>query len=222
MARLPFAHRTLAHRAAAPAATTGYATEWDAVILAGGRGSRLGGIDKALLGADGTTLLERALLATAPAGSVVVVGRGNHDAPAEGTDRLRFADESPAFGGPAAAVAAGLAAIEAPSAWTVLLAGDLPGVRSAVPFLLAARPNGAVDGVVATDPDGRRQPLLGCYRTSALREAVRRIDVNGASVRELLEPLTLATVGFPHALCADVDTPADAERHGLAALSRAR
>ena len=43
---------------------------WDAVVLAGGRGSRLGGVDKATLELDGSTLLGRTLAALAGAARV--------------------------------------------------------------------------------------------------------------------------------------------------------
>ena len=46
---------------------------FDAVILAGGRASRLGGIDKTALVAKGSTLLERAVQAAAGAEKIVVV-----------------------------------------------------------------------------------------------------------------------------------------------------
>jgi molybdopterin-guanine dinucleotide biosynthesis protein A len=45
-----------------------------AVVLAGGTGARLGGVDKAALEVDGVTLLERTLTATMAATEVVVVG----------------------------------------------------------------------------------------------------------------------------------------------------
>ncbi|MGH8776871.1 MAG: NTP transferase domain-containing protein, partial [Jiangellaceae bacterium] len=50
------------------------AERWDAVVLAGGRGSRLGGVDKPALRIGGRTLLDTALVATAAARSTVVVG----------------------------------------------------------------------------------------------------------------------------------------------------
>ena len=50
--------------------------EFDAVILAGGRSSRLGGTPKAALRFRGDTLLERSLLAAAGARSVAVSADG--------------------------------------------------------------------------------------------------------------------------------------------------
>ena len=48
--------------------------EFDAVILSGGRSSRLGGVPKSGLMHDGASLLDRALQAAGGAAAVAVVG----------------------------------------------------------------------------------------------------------------------------------------------------
>ncbi|MFD1721654.1 molybdenum cofactor guanylyltransferase [Amnibacterium endophyticum] len=179
--------------------------ELGAVVLAGGRGSRMGGADKASLVADGATLLERALEALADV-DVVVVGP-----PRPGVRTVR---EAPSFAGPAAAAVTGLAAL--PDAEDVLLlAIDVPGLPAAVPLLRAAE--GGPDGVVAVDEGGRDQWLLGRYRAGALREAAAALgDPTGAPLRALLGRLRLGRLALPSALTADVDTLDDAEAAGVA------
>ncbi|MFT4082535.1 MAG: NTP transferase domain-containing protein, partial [Nocardioides sp.] len=76
-------------------------TEYAAIVLAGGRGSRLGGVDKATLEIGGRSLLHRVLAACADAAEVVVVGD-----PVAGTE-ARFVREQPPYAGPAAALLAG-------------------------------------------------------------------------------------------------------------------
>ncbi|WP_275693401.1 NTP transferase domain-containing protein [Nocardioides sp. TF02-7] len=56
-------------------------TPFAAVVLAGGRGSRLGGFDKAGIEVRGRTLLEHALDAVVDAAEVVVVGPAGADRP---------------------------------------------------------------------------------------------------------------------------------------------
>lgn len=141
--------------------------QYDAVILAGGRGSRLGGIDKAQLMLAGSPLIERPLAAAAGAGRVVVVGPDALARPG-----LLLAREDPPGGGPAAGTAAGLEALiawrladaqaqhdhrpqpdltdagagDAAEAgpvgslapWVLLLSCDLPLATAGVPHLLAA------------------------------------------------------------------------------------
>lgn len=128
--------------------------EYDAIILSGGRGSRLGGTAKGALVIEGRSLLTRALEATRYAAQRVVVG----DGPVP--DGVRLTREQPAYAGPAAAVAAGLAALNealpdslpdalpdsppvalstlARSRWTLVLACDTPQAADGIPLLVEA------------------------------------------------------------------------------------
>lgn len=191
---------------------------YDAVLLAGGRAARLGGIDKTALHARGTTLLDHAVAAAASAVRVVVVGPRDADALPPRVVRAR---EDPPFAGPVAAIAAGLEAVSVRAPLTLVLACDLVHPEAATARLIeaasATATDGLRDGVVAVDDDGRRQPLLALYRTAALREAVESVRADagtlaGTSMRRLLAPLDLVEVAVPSALCADVDDPDAAAR----------
>ncbi|SDK53629.1 DUF6457 domain-containing protein [Streptomyces indicus] len=82
-------------------------TTYDAVVLAGGAAKRLGGVDKPAVQVGGRALLDRVLGACAAAGTTVVV------APPRPTVRpVVWAREEPAGGGPLAALAAGVDALE--------------------------------------------------------------------------------------------------------------
>lgn len=187
----------------------------DAVVLAGGRAARLGGIDKTALGAPGDTLLDRALRATAwAARRIVVAGARSRPVPAD----VVWTTESPRFGGPVAALAAGLAVPGPPAPAVLVLAADLPEVERAVPTLLAAvDPSGRADGWLAIDPDGRDQPLLALYRRAPLAAALDALPDGpaGVSLRRLLAPLTLARIPLPKSLVTDVDTPEELREAGL-------
>ncbi len=183
--------------------------DFDAVILAGGRSSRLGGVAKCELVIDGSTLLELAVRSTSGAREVVVVG----DRAPDGVRRVR---EDPAYGGPVAAVAAGLAGLDevhgdSPPEWVLMLACDMPLAGSILPRLLAAASD---DGAVAVDPVGHPQYLLGVYRRSALGSALARLGrPGGRAVRELVDGLRLHEVSDEGA-AGDLDTWADAARFG--------
>jgi molybdopterin-guanine dinucleotide biosynthesis protein A len=193
---------------------------FDAVILAGGRATRLGGIDKSSLRFAARSLLAAAITAVERARFVVVVGperqTGEFGDPSGG--RVRFAREDPPFGGPAAALAAGLEALGDAAAPSVLvLAADQPNAPVAVERLLAA-PVGA-DGVLAVDSAGRRQYLLGRYRSAALRDRFTRLraegPLEGSSLRRIVAGLDLGEVVLGDELCSDVDTEEDARRLGI-------
>jgi molybdopterin-guanine dinucleotide biosynthesis protein A len=199
--------------------------EFDALILAGGRSSRLGGVPKSQLVYDGATLLSRSLEAAAGAGAAVVVGPDPGPLP-PGVLTCR---EEPAFAGPAAAIAAGLAALDqtrglARAGMTLILACDMPKVALSVASLQSAVAEGSPgaggsEGVMAVSPDGRKQPLAGFYSTTALQRAVeektQRGGLVGASVFALLARLDVRTVTVPAGTTDDVDTWGDATALGV-------
>ncbi|MEV8240180.1 DUF6457 domain-containing protein [Microbacterium testaceum] len=188
----------------------------DAILLAGGRASRVDGAAKPLFEVDGRTLLRAGYDAVRARGArrVVVVGpRLDDDLP------VRWAREDPPFGGPVAAIVAALPHVDAADVF--VLACDLPTAVPAVAALPDPLPTG-VDG--ACLDDGRRQWLIGRYRTAALRAAASGLLDRGrdASMRALLGGLRIEPVAVDPALTRDVDTWDDlrAARGGAMTESR--
>ena len=136
-------------------------------ILAGGRGSRLGGVDKASLVVGGRTLLERQLTGLGPlAREVVVVA---NDDRLTGDPRFRvILDPDPHAG----VLPALLAALDtATSELVLLVACDMPFVAPGVAEELVRFATG-YDAVVP-DVDGHLQPMLAVYRVEPCRAAIR-------------------------------------------------
>ncbi|NLT56144.1 MAG: NTP transferase domain-containing protein [Actinomycetales bacterium] len=185
----------------------------DAIVLAGGRGRRLGGLGKAELSVGGLPLLDRALAAASGARRRVVVG------PARlARDGVPAVQEDPPFGGPVAGIDAGLTHLGQDGDLPVLvLACDHPLAAPAVPDLLAtlAATPGA-DGAQLVSAEGLGQPLVAVYRRQALVLALRRCragtdvagvsGVHGAAVRRLVHGLTLTGVPDRHGAAEDADT----------------
>lgn len=169
-----------------------------AIVLAGGRSSRLGR-DKAEVVVDGRSLLDHTLAACAGLGPVVVVGPPRD----LGADLVQVR-EDPVHGGPVAAIAVALPHVG--TAEVLVLACDMPRIADLVPLLVPAGADG--DAVVARDRD-RVQPLAGRYRVAALRSAVEAGPVEGASMRSVLDRLWCRFVDVPDGCTDDVDTPAD-------------
>ena len=177
-----------------------HAHVFDAVVLAGGRGTRLGGADKPGLVVGRQTLLGSVVSAVISAGAarVVVVGPerpagltpgtggGRAGGPGGGGTQVRYAQEDPPGRGPAAALRRGLAEVSAPA--VVLAAADLPFLRPAhVTRLLASLAGQAAPGVVPLDASGRPQWLASCWYPATLRGALD--GYAGSSLRGLLGPL---------------------------------
>lgn len=179
-------------------------TRLGGVILAGGRGSRLGGADKPMLDVGGEPVLARAVRALAGA-EFVLTG-----SPRRGFEHLRWTVEDPPGGGPTAALAAGLAVLGADPDPIALLAGDLVGVTAATVRRLCAAIAG-VDGAVLTDASGHRQWALSVWRADTLRSALPDAPA-GVPLRTVLGALRVTEVAELPGESADVDTPADLDR----------
>ena len=157
---------------------------FDAVVLAGGRGTRLGGTDKPGLIVGGQTLLSAVVSAVTSAGAdrIVVVGPERMGA----GGRVRYAREDPPGRGPVAALACGLEQVSAPV--IVLLAADLPFLRPAhVTRLVTALAAQQAPGVVLLDDSARLQWLVSGWLAAGLRGALDRYQ--GSSLGGLLGPL---------------------------------
>jgi molybdopterin-guanine dinucleotide biosynthesis protein A len=180
---------------------------FDAIVLAGGRGSRLGAGSKPDFVLGGRRLVYVALSAVITARRIVLVG------PGPAPEGVLLTRENPPFGGPVAAVAAGFAALPDHAPWTVLLACDLPGAEAGLARLLSADPGPADDGVCLVDGDGRLQWLLGCYRTAAIQQRLaNRGDPPLTAMHRLLQPLNLLGLQADATITDDIDTPADVAR----------
>ncbi|MDF9714930.1 NTP transferase domain-containing protein [Nocardioides sp. ChNu-153] len=185
------------------------------VVLAGGRGNRLGGVEKARLVVGGRTLLDRALDACAAASEVVVVG------PVVPTERaVAFVREEPAYGGPAAGLLAGVAALGATVRRVVVLAVDMPHVTAATVTRLGAAHDGAeaADGAVLLGADGRRQLAMVLDVAALQAVAPPPDDRAGLPVHVLVSGLRLVEVPALEREGEDVDTWDDAHAAGVPVL----
>jgi molybdopterin-guanine dinucleotide biosynthesis protein A len=178
------------------------------VVLAGGTGARLGGVDKASIEVDGVTLLERTLAATMTATEVVVVG-----AEAPTSRPVTWTLEDPPLGGPAAGLLCALDRFATAPDLVAVIAVDMPKVNAATVARLvwAVEADTAADGAVLLDREGRRQTLAAVYRHSALI-AARPGDPgqeHGLPMRRLVAGLRLVEVPAVGDEGRDVDTWAD-------------
>ena len=185
-----------------------------AIVLTGGRGSRLGGLDKARLTVSGRPMVETVLRAAREvAGRVITVGPG-------GDTR-----EDPPHSGPVAGIAAGLASVPEEVDVVVVVACDLPGLdadtlRSLVGALRDAPARGAA-AALGVDATGHDQFLLAAWGRRALAARLGGLEaagsVAGRPVRALYDDADVlrVPVGDP---ALDVDTWSDLAGRGPVAL----
>ncbi|AJK68618.1 molybdenum cofactor guanylyltransferase [Corynebacterium marinum] len=181
------------------------------IVLAGGRGARMGGVDKAQVTLDGVRLVDHLVGALAGIPLVVVSPRLALDVP--------VVSEDPPFGGPVAGIAAGFGALDSPGLVGVLSV-DAPDSPALLPSLVdALRADPAADVAVVRAADGQVQPLCAVWRAGGLREALARLDtVRDQSAKKLLRAAERVIEVPGDGAERDYDTMAELSRRGHAEL----
>lgn len=181
---------------------------YSAVVLAGGRATRLGGADKASVEIGGRTLLARALDAVVDAAEVVVAGE-----PVPTERPATFVVESPRHGGPVAALLTAVDSLLRTDPWLVVIAVDMPRLSHATLRRLreaaGAPGRGGSDGAVLVGPDGRRTLALVVRRQRLEEIRPDREAQHAMAVRTLLAPLDLSDVAARDGEHRDVDSWSD-------------
>lgn len=162
----------------------------DVIIVAGGRGSRMEGRDKAQITVDGQrlvdTLLDEVSMLDGLMQVAVVSSRGLEVRPG-----VKVVAEDPPFSGPVAAIAAGVHALaEEASARTAVLAVDAPESASLIPDLIDELGDADVAAVIS---DGHLQPLCAVWETASLHRVLDGFgEVTDQAAKSLFDDVTLA------------------------------
>lgn len=144
------------------------------LILAGGRGSRMGGVDKGLQNHRGMPLALHALLRLQPQVGSVMISANRNLAAYEAMGAPVWPDPIEGYAGPLAGLLAGLEHAE--TGWLVTVPCDTPDFPEDFVKRLAsaASEQGADIAMVVTPEDGqlRRQPVFCLLRTELLESLV--------------------------------------------------
>lgn len=169
------------------------------LVLAGGRGARMGGVDKGWVLHDGEPLVTTVLRRIAPqVDSVLISANRNVDAYRKLAEVVTDADAGLAFEpypGPLAGVLAGLH--RATSDWIALAPCDAP----ALPPDLVARLAKAIGGANAAYPVAadRKQPVFALVRRSTLPSLRAFLGSGGRAMHRWFETLGAVEVPFDDA-----------------------
>lgn len=180
-------------------------------LLAGGRASRLGGIDKAWLERDGQAQVVRWLRRFGDEVGAALVSTNRTP------DRYRAAGLTPVSDrvqgdiGPLAGLDALAAACTTP--WLLSLPVDLVGVNECLLQTLAALRSDS--GAFAIDDDGP-QPLVALWRVEAMRAALAvALQTGQHAVRDLQARLGMAPVRLAGVRFGNLNTPGDLAAAGI-------
>ena len=140
-----------------------------AVILAGGRAQRLGGVDKSLVRWRGRPLIDWMVDSVATvAAQIHVVSNADLEAHLS-RGLVAYADDMPGHPGPLAGIAT--AAFRVSTPWMLTLPADMPGV----PGALLERLCDTLAPLARVHDDRGPEPLLACYRTRVARGAANAL-----------------------------------------------
>lgn len=180
-------------------------------ILAGGRATRLGGIDKAWLLRDDVPQVMRwqRRFADEVAKTLVSANRDLSRYAQAGLDAV--ADRAKDVAGPLAGLDALFAQCTTP--WLLTLPVDLIGVNECLLPTLAAGAGPA--GAYARDDDGV-QPLVALWRADEARLATQQaIEAGEHSVQQLQQRLSMRAVLFAGVRFGNLNTPEDLQAAGV-------
>lgn len=186
---------------------------YDAIVLAGGRGSRFaggvdkGGVDKAGLPLADWPLVDHVLLAVSGATNRIVAGPRRI-----ALGEPVFCREDPPGAGPVAAIAAAVGSLGRDTRngqqMVAVLAADVPFVGPALDTLRECITFGNRDAAVLVDITGRPNHLASMWRAASLLSALERLgDPVNAPVKALYEGVDTAFAPDFDANGADCDTP---------------
>lgn len=180
-------------------------------LLAGGKATRLGGIDKAWLERDGVPQVLRWQRRFSDEVSALLVSANRDPGRYAAHDLIAVPDRTP-DAGPLGGLEALAAACATP--WLFTLPVDLVGTNDCLLRTLANLRGG--DGAFAVDDDGA-QPLVALWRCDALRVACKEALVAGdGAIHSLQSRLKMARVVFSGFRFGNLNTPDDLHSAGIA------
>ena len=180
--------------------------KYGALLLAGGRGTRMGGVEKALLLYDGETLLHRMERELAPFEEKLL--STNDPSLARGTAFRPVPDRWPDCG-PMEGIAAALSVCE--SSALLVVPCDMPGYTAALGEWILSHGRKDWPAWVCQAADGMH-PLCGVYTKAALPTLERCLETGVYQVRRALKLAgghVLDTAGspFPPEVFRNLNTP---------------
>ncbi len=185
------------------------------LVLAGGRGARLGGLDKGLQSWRGLPLVDHVLARLAPQVGEVMISANRNEAAYAARAACVLADATDDHPGPLAGILAGLRA--APTPWLAVVPCDTPRLPVDLVERLARGLADASGAVVQRDrgADGLRLEPVCCLLSTALAaDLARYLAEGGRKVQGWVAahalPVLFDAAGDADAF-ANVNTPADLE-----------
>ncbi|BCM25922.1 molybdenum cofactor guanylyltransferase MobA [Methyloradius palustris] len=164
------------------------------IVLAGGKGSRMDGVDKGLVNFNGKPMVEHVLERLAPQVDQILISANREIAQYEALGYPVIQDDIAGFAGPLAGLQKGLQVAE--SAYVLTVPCDSP----LLPPNLASR---LMNSLIKHDADlavvktgSQTQPVFCLYRTSVLPSLEQYLESGGRKVEDWQNSLEAVSVSF--------------------------
>jgi len=186
-----------------------------AVILAGGRSSRMGGGDKCLLPVAGRPLIAHILAALDSQTSDILINTNSDPGPFLNFGPPVLSDAIPGFQGPLAGLLTGMLwsrRCHPRNAYLLSVAGDVPFLPADLASRLMQRLlGGRADIAIATCPQGSH-PTIGLWPVD-LAERLEHdlMETNIRSMLHWISSFRVAPTEFPSGQLMNINTPAELE-----------
>ena len=187
------------------------------VVLAGGQGRRMGGVDKGFVELDGRPLIAHVIGRLAPQVGALVVNANQNAERYAAFGYPVVADAIAGFAGPLAGLHAGLAAAATP--FVVTSPCDSPFLPSDLVSRLAAAFHGAAIDLAVARTFAQPHPVFALVRRAVLPHLAQFLSAGGRKIDAWYASLAIAEVAFDDEADAfrNINTPAE-----LAASAGAR
>ena len=185
------------------------------LILAGGRGSRMGGVDKGLQNHQGSTLAMHALLRLGPQVGDVMINANRNLAAYEAMGAQVWPDALPDYAGPLAGFLAGLEHCETPYMVTVPCDSPLFPLDLVERLALALEAQGAEIAMAATRVGGslQVQPVFCLMKTELMESLIRFTQGGQRKIDRWTAQHHCVEVAFDDPLAvANANTPAELQQ----------
>ena len=185
-----------------------------ALILCGGRATRLGGIEKPLADLGGKSLLAHVIARLEPQVDSIVLSVGRGSAQYAGFGYPVVVDDDPDQG-PLAGIVSALAVVDTP--WTLTTPADTPFLPSDLVHALA--PSCRDHGAAVVSAGGHRQNLAMLLDRTQAASLAEFYAAGGRAVHRWLVASGVDEVAFPEDGFMNINTPDDLA-HALLELDR--
>lgn len=169
------------------------------LILAGGRGSRMGGVDKGLQPFRGAPMALHVMMRLSPQVGDLMINANQNLAPYEGFGVPVWPDEMQGFAGPLAGLQTGLNHCETP--YLVTAPCDSPFLPTDLVERLAEgieRQNAELAVAVTGEGESRQpHPVFCLLKTSLLPNLSQFLQAGGRKIDKWYASLSVAEVNFP-------------------------